>query len=128
MSISGLPNGGSPFATLTLVACVACGSETASEEQQRGGAGGTGTGGTEQPGGEAGSETNGAGGGSPGDELPYAREIVSFEPGKGAGFGEDRLPEVVLGPPSGRGERQGSLNVLSLGRKGSIVLGFGELG
>jgi hypothetical protein len=58
--------------------------------------------------------------------LPYAREVVSFEPGKHAGFGQDDLPDVVLGPPQGGGLERGSLDVLSLGQGGEIVLGFGE--
>jgi len=64
--------------------------------------------------------------GTPGAEepLPYASSVVSFEPGDGAGFGEDKLPDVVLGPPHGGGEQAGSLDVLSLGKGGSIVLGF----
>ena len=65
---------------------------------------------------------------TPGDfasSAPYATEIVSFEPGTGAGFGQDELPSVVLGPPHGKGTGAGSLDVLSLGRDGSIVLGFG---
>ena len=57
--------------------------------------------------------------------LPYARELVSFTPGEGAGFGEDELPDVVLGPPKGKGQSAGSLDVLSLGAGGEIVLGFG---
>jgi hypothetical protein len=57
--------------------------------------------------------------------APYATEIVSFEPGSGAGFGQDELPHVVLGPPHGKGRAAGSLDVLSLGEGGSIVLGFG---
>jgi len=56
--------------------------------------------------------------------LPYASSIVSFEPGDAAGFGQDKLPDVVLGPPSGKGTGAGSLEVLSLGKGGSIVLGF----
>ena len=75
-----------------------------------------------------GGEAGQSGGGSSNDELPYARNVVSFEPGEGAGFGDDELPGVVLGPPDGRGELQGSLDVLSLGKGGSIVLGFGALG
>jgi hypothetical protein len=69
-----------------------------------------------------------ASGGAGGQALaaPYATEIVSFEPGDGAGFGEDRLPEVVLGAPHGLGSSAGSLHVLSLGKGGSIVLGFGS--
>jgi hypothetical protein len=57
----------------------------------------------------------------------YASEVVSFEPGGNAGFGQDQLPDVVLGPPMGKGTSRGSLDVLSLGVGGEIVLGFGEL-
>jgi hypothetical protein len=62
---------------------------------------------------------------TPTHPSPYATELVSFEPGDGAGFGEDALPDVVFGPPRGKGESAGSLDVLSLGKRGSIVLGFG---
>jgi hypothetical protein len=58
--------------------------------------------------------------------LPYAREVVSFEPGAHAGFGQDALPDIVLGPPQGGGTERGSLDVLSLGMGGQIVLGFGK--
>jgi hypothetical protein len=85
-------------------ACAACGDDPAGGQPERGGTGGVAT------------------------NLPYAREVVAFEPGEEAGFGEDDLPDVVLGPPHGRGELSGSLDVLSLGKGGSIVLGFGELG
>jgi hypothetical protein len=55
----------------------------------------------------------------------YASELVSFTPGPGAGFGQDGLPDVVLGPPNlGRGG-PGALDVLALGTGGEIVLGFG---
>lgn len=58
--------------------------------------------------------------------LPYARSLESFEPGEGAGVGADALPGVVLGPPdASRGPEQGSLDVVSLGVGGEIVLGFG---
>jgi hypothetical protein len=59
----------------------------------------------------------------PGDPR-FATRVVSFEPGEGAGYGQSRLPCVVLGPPHGGGDAMGSLDVLSLGRGGSIVLGF----
>ncbi len=59
-------------------------------------------------------------------DLPYAIEVVSFAPGPGAGFGDDLFPDVVLGPPMGLGETAGSLDVLSLGVGGAIVLAFGE--
>jgi len=56
--------------------------------------------------------------------LPYATRVVSFEPGEGAGYGQSKLPNVVLGPPVGGDSQKGSLDVLSLGKGGSIVLGF----
>ena len=68
----------------------------------------------------------GAGGAAP-EAPPYASRIVSFEPGEGAGFGQSKLPGVVLGPPRGNGVTSGSLDVLSLGKGGSIVLGFDPL-
>jgi hypothetical protein len=55
----------------------------------------------------------------------YVSEIVRFDPGAEAGFGADKLPQVVLGPPKGKGVTSGSLDVLSLGKGGSIELGFG---
>ncbi|MBL91666.1 MAG: cell surface protein [Myxococcales bacterium] len=57
----------------------------------------------------------------------FAQEVVSFEPGPGAGFGEESYPDVVLGAPQGIGSGGGSLDVLSLGAGGEIVLGFGDL-
>jgi len=64
--------------------------------------------------------------GDPDDALPYARSVESFSPGEGAGFGQEKLPDIVLGPPHGRGHETGSLDVLSLGLGGEIVLGFGD--
>jgi hypothetical protein len=58
---------------------------------------------------------------------PWADAVVHFSPGPGAGFGQDAFPEVVLGPPQGGGESGGSLDVLSLGFEGSIVLQFTDL-
>ena len=63
---------------------------------------------------------------SAGLELPYATTVVRFEAGAGAGFGQLDLPDVVLGPPSGLGRTVGSLDVLSLGVGGHIILGFDE--
>lgn len=60
--------------------------------------------------------------------LPPTRTIScveSFTPGKGAGYGQDAFPEVVFGHPVGAGDKQGSLDVLSLGKAGEIVVGFG---
>jgi hypothetical protein len=59
--------------------------------------------------------------------LPYARAVVSYTPGASAGYGQDRLPGVVLGPPDGKGTSVGSLDVLSLGMGGEIVLDLGAI-
>lgn len=59
-----------------------------------------------------------------GSASPFVTELVSWERGDAAGFGADRLPEIVLGPPSGGGEFAGSTDVLSLGIGGTITLGF----
>ena len=59
------------------------------------------------------------------EELPYASELVSYQLGASGGYGMNKLPDVVLGPPRGGGTSAGSLHVLSLGIGGEIVLGFG---
>ncbi len=76
------------------------------------------------PSGDAGTSSAGAEDPPPDPSLPYATSIVSFEPGDGAGFGQNELPNVVLGPPSVKDTGGGSLDVLSLGKGGSIVLTF----
>lgn len=58
---------------------------------------------------------------------PWADRVVRFSPGPGAGFGQDLFPQVVLGAPSGGGEAQGSLDVLSLGKLGVLELEFIDL-
>jgi hypothetical protein len=58
---------------------------------------------------------------------PFADFLVSFEPGEGAGFGEDSLPWVVMGPPQGGGPDAGSTDVVSLGNEGVIVVGFDDI-
>jgi hypothetical protein len=55
---------------------------------------------------------------------PYADEVVSYTQGTNGGFNANLLPAVVLGPPAGLGLWVGSLDVVSLGREGSIVLRF----
>ncbi len=59
-------------------------------------------------------------------DLPYARSVESFEPGDGAGFNQTKLPDIVLGPPGGLVKGGGSVDVVSLGAGGVIVLGFGD--
>lgn len=63
-------------------------------------------------------------GGAPHAPLTFAAEVVDRTAGEGGGFGEDALPDVVLGPPKGAGDGAGSRDVYSLGIGGSITLAF----
>lgn len=56
----------------------------------------------------------------------FAQSVFSFTSGVGAGFGQARMPGVVLGPPRGRGSFQGSFDVLSLGIGGEVILDVGN--
>ncbi|MCK6524326.1 cell surface protein [Myxococcota bacterium] len=58
----------------------------------------------------------------------FADAVESFMPGPYAGFGQDKLPDVVLGPPTGGEGGNASLDVLSLGEGGVIVLRFDDIG
>jgi hypothetical protein len=51
--------------------------------------------------------------------------IQSFEPGESAGYGADQYPDIIYGEPLGNGDTQGGIDVLSLGRGGTITVGFG---
>jgi hypothetical protein len=69
----------------------------------------------------------GAGGASFGATTSvYASGVESFTPGTSAGYNQDKLPGIVLGPPVGEGNESGSLDVASLGAAGEIVLAFGN--
>lgn len=59
-------------------------------------------------------------------DLPYAAGVVEFLPGDGAGTGQEKMPDIVLGPPEGEGPNKGSLDVVSLGTGGEIVVEFGD--
>jgi hypothetical protein len=74
----------------------------------------------------AGGEGAQAAAGSVMDGAFYATSVESFTPGEAGGYNADKLPGIVLGPPRGKGTDSGSLDVLSLGSGGEIVLGFGE--
>ena len=54
----------------------------------------------------------------------FVTRVVSFSPGPCAGFGQSKMPQVIEGPPVGGGAEQGSLDVVSLGQNGTIVLSF----
>src|SRR5690606_4988864 len=62
----------------------------------------------------------------PDSQIGFATEVISFEFGEGANFGQENFPEAVLHGPEGGGCCQGSLKVVSLGDGGHVVLGFGE--
>jgi hypothetical protein len=55
---------------------------------------------------------------------PFVGRVVEFNQGDGGGYGMDRFPDIVLGPPRGAGATGGSTDVLSLGDGGSITLEF----
>ena len=59
-------------------------------------------------------------------EVQTPQNIVHFSPGLNAGFGQNQLPQIVLGLPKPAGENQGSLDVLSLGVAGEIILAFDQ--
>lgn len=60
-----------------------------------------------------------------GPAQPFATAVATFEAGEGAGYGQEGMPDVVLGPPRGVASGQGGTDVLSLGRDGVIVLELG---
>ncbi len=108
------------------------GGESVGGESVQGGAGGAdGADGTAARPGDGGNAGAGAAGAPPREhpsDAPYASEVVSFTPGDSAGFNADKLPGVVLGPPRGLGTNSGSLDVVSLGVGGEIVVAFGAGG
>lgn len=101
------------------------------------GEGGDGADGTEGGDGADGADgadgSDGADGGDTGapaviyDPWPFADAVISYTPGAAAGYGQDRFPDVVFGPPEAPGDGGGSLDVLSLGEAGEIVLELREL-
>ncbi len=60
-----------------------------------------------------------------GAKVVGIHSVVSVTYGAGAGFGKAKLPAVVQGGPRGEGKSGSSTDVLSLGAKGEIVVGFG---
>jgi hypothetical protein len=67
--------------------------------------------------------------GDSGDTAPagpdaFVDDVVSYTPGDFAGFGQDRLPEIVYGPPDAPGGGGASTDVLTLGQEGEIVVTF----
>lgn len=56
--------------------------------------------------------------------TPFIDRVVMFQAGVGGGKGEDKLPDIVLGPPRGGGKLKSGRHVLSLGDGGVIVVEF----
>jgi hypothetical protein len=54
----------------------------------------------------------------------FPDRVAEFIQGDGGGYGMDRFPDIVLGPPRGGGANNGSTDVLSLGDGGIITLEF----
>lgn len=55
----------------------------------------------------------------------FVQAVESVRYGSGAGFGQNKFPQIVMGAPKGMGKTAGSLDVLSLGIGGEIVLDMG---
>lgn len=116
---------------LWLLAGVACGDLESGETSNDADGGAGDGGGADSAGGAAPTSGYGAAdavGGFPpvGPCDGFATEVLAIEYGSGAGFGQEHMPEIVLGAPHGGGPSTGSLHVLALGNGGSITLGFGE--
>ena len=56
----------------------------------------------------------------------FITAVTSFTPGPNAGFGQDRMPDIVYGPPVGTGDLFGSVDVVSLGDQGEIIVELGH--
>lgn len=56
----------------------------------------------------------------------FAQGVISFSPAGGVSYGQEDFPSKILGPPQGTGQGKGSLDVVSLGCDGEIVLEFSE--
>jgi hypothetical protein len=54
----------------------------------------------------------------------FVTRVVSFTATQCTGFGEASMPTIVEGPPVGGGSSRGSIDVVSLGSAGSIVVSF----
>jgi hypothetical protein len=55
----------------------------------------------------------------------FITKLESAAYGTCAGFGQAQLPGIIEGPPIGGGDSHGSLDVLSLGGGGTVVVSFG---
>ena len=56
----------------------------------------------------------------------FIQKVLSFLPSAAASYGHEDFPKRILGAPEGGGMMQGSLDVVSLGCGGEIVLEFSD--
>lgn len=113
--------------TLLLLAC------TAGKPADTGATGDTDTGdtGADTASGDA-ADTGFDTAGDTGDTGPvgpdaFVDRVVTYVPGEAAGFGQERFPDIVYGPPDAPGNGGASTDVLTLGREGSIVIAFDDI-
>jgi hypothetical protein len=90
---------------LVWFVCTACGSVSDGSARDGSGAGAAGAAGAVCP-------------------SRFATSVESFTAGPGSTFGQDQLPDIVLGPPKAGAPGTGSLDVATLGNGGTITLGF----
>lgn len=58
---------------------------------------------------------------------PFIDRVVDYVPGAAAGFGQERFPDIVYGFPTSPGGGGASLDVLTLGLEGTIVVAFDDI-
>lgn len=119
---------------LALAACggdhapgAAAGMSSAAGGEGEGGGGGDGAGGAGGIGCREGEDSGLGEGGVPACAGPGARFVTSVLSacfGPGQSVGQDRLPGVLAGPPKGGGCCGGSVDTVSLGNGGSIIVAF----
>ena len=115
---------------------VGCSGDDPASDPSGAGASASGGAGGDSANSSATSGGGGAGGGAPlvlgcdaaAPGTTTASCIESYKPGPGGGYGAEQLPAILYGPPHGGGAKGGSVDVLSLGADGEIVVGFGGNG
>ena len=54
----------------------------------------------------------------------FVTSAIAHEFGPGQSVGQDTFPGLILGPPKGAGDRNGSMDVVSLGNGGTVTVAF----
>jgi len=112
LSLQNLP------ALAALLALMGCHSKASAHSAAGSGSGGTGS---------SSASTTAASSSTGVDPCsPFIESVVSVTYGASAGFGQSKMPGIVMGPPKGGGAFEGSLDVVKLGKGGSITVAFGN--